>query len=89
MFKQNDVVTVMCHVGEITGKFIESGAGFIKLKDPRMLTQTEQGIGYAKGVCMSGMMDTREIVVNNYLFVVDTNDEFVKAYHQTDSGLVL
>lgn len=89
MFSKNDVITVVCLAGEITGKFIEGDDDRIKLQDPRMLTQTEQGIGYAKGVCMSGTTDTKEVTVSNYLFAVETNDEFKRAYHQTVSGLVL
>ena len=89
MFDKNEVITVVCLAGEVTGKFVEGDEISIKLEDPRMLTQTEQGVGYAKGVCMSGKTDTKEIVIRNYMFALETNDEFKKGYHQTVSGLVL
>jgi hypothetical protein len=87
--QKGEVVTVFSLAGEIVGKFIRSKDGEIELEDPRVLMQNETGLGFAKGVCVSGQLDTKKITISNYIFVTPTNTEFEKAYRQAVSGLVL
>lgn len=87
--QKGDVVTVYSLAGEIVGKYINGKDGEISLEDPRVLMQSEQGLGFAKGVCVSGQLNTKKITISNYIFITPTNDEFVRAYHQAVSGLIV
>jgi len=88
--KKGDIVTVYSLAGEIVGKFINGNNGEVSLEDPRVLMQNEQGsLGFAKGVCVSGQLQTTRITISNYVFMTPTNEEFQKAYIQAVSGLVI
>jgi len=87
--QKGDIVTVFSLAGEIVGKYINGKDGEISLEDPRVLMQNEQGLGFAKGVCVSGQLQTRKITISNYVFITPTNEEFQKAYVQAVSGLVI
>lgn len=89
-FEKGDIVTTFCVAGEITGKLVKMTDTTIELDDPRVLMQDERGqVGYAKGVCVSGQTKPQNVTINQYLFVIPTNDEFRNAYLQTVTGLVL
>ena len=87
--KKGDVVVVMTMAGEIIGKYIHEKESGITLQNPRTLMQSEQGVGFAKGVCMSGKLDPKIMAISQYVFVTPVSDEFEKAYRQAVSGLVL
>jgi hypothetical protein len=87
--QKGDIVTVFSLAGEIVGKYINGKDGEISLEDPRVLMQNEQGLGFAKGVCVSGQLQTRKITISNYVFITPTNEEFQKAYVQAVTGLVI
>ena len=87
--KKGDVVVAMTMAGEIIGKYVHEKESGITLEDPRTLMQSEQGVGFAKGVCMSGKLDPKIISISQYVFVTPVSDEFEKAYRQAVSGLVL
>lgn len=87
--KKGDIVVAMTMAGEIIGKLVTTGSGTVTLEDPRTLMQSEQGVGFAKGVCMSGKLDPKIITISNYVFVTEVSDEFEKAWRQAVSGLVL
>ena len=53
-----------------------------------MVIQSQQGMGFAKGICVTGEMDPKEVTFQSYVFVADTNDEIIKAWRQATSGLV-
>lgn len=89
--KQNDVVTVLTIAGEFVGKYdiANSTSEAITLKDPRMLIQTQEGMGFARGICVTGEENPTEVSIQNYVFLTPTNPEIEKAYRQAVSGLVL
>jgi hypothetical protein len=87
--KKGDVVTVVSMAGEYVGKLNTSGGGSITLDEPRMLVQTQQGMGFAQGICVTGDADPKEVTFAQYVFVTPTNIEIEKAYRQATSGLVL
>ena len=88
--QKGDVTTVYSLAGEIVGKFINEKDGAVSLEDPRVLMQNEEGsLGFAKGVCVSGQLNTKRITISNYIFMTPTNDEFEKAYRQAVTGLVI
>ena len=92
--KNNDVVTVVTVSGEYVGR-LESNLdgmnsnGTVTLKDPRMLIHGEQGVGFARGICMTSDENTRSVVFQQYVFITATNDDFAKAYIQSTSGIIL
>jgi len=87
--KKGDIVVVMTMAGEIIGKYVHEKESGITLEDPRTLMQSEQGVGFAKGVCMAGKLDPKIMSINSYVFATPVSDEFEKAYRQAVSGLVL
>jgi hypothetical protein len=87
--KKGDIVVVMTMAGEIIGKLVNDRESGITLEDPRTLIQGEGGVGFAKGVCMSGKLDPKIMTINNYVFVTEVNDDFEKAWRQATSGIII
>ena len=87
--KKGDIVVAMTMAGEIIGKYVHEKDGAVTLEDPRVLMQNEQGMGFAKGVCVSGKLDPRIITVANYVFIAEVSDEFESAWRQATSGLIV
>lgn len=85
--KKGDVVSVITMAGEMVGKLKEIGTT-ITLEDPRMLIQTEQGMGFAHGVCVTGETNPKEIAFQQYVFVTPTKDEIVKGWREATSGII-
>lgn len=87
--KKGDIVVVMTMAGEIIGKLVNDRESGITLEDPRTLIQGQDGVGFAKGVCMSGKLDPKIMTINNYVFVTEVNDDFEKAWRQATSGIII
>ena len=87
--KKGDVVVAMTMAGEIVGKYVRESESGITLEEPRTLIQGEQGMGFAKGLCMSGKLDPKIATISNYVFVTECSDEFEKAWRQATSGLII
>ena len=85
--KQGDIVSVITLAGEVIGKLKEIGST-ITLEDPRMLIQTEQGMGFAHGVCVTGESNPKEITFQQYVFVTPTKEEIVKGWREATSGII-
>lgn len=86
----NDVVSVITGTGEYVGKFQgQNEDGTVTLADPRLLIAQDGGVGFAKGVCMTGQLDTEEVVFRDYVYYTKTSDDFEKSYRSAVSGLVL
>ena len=85
---KNDIVSVMTLSGEFVGKFISDDNG-LELEDPRLVVQGPEGqMGFARGICQTGVENPTDITFNQYLFVTSTNEEVQKAYRQATSGIV-
>ena len=88
--KFNDVVTVVTVSGEYVGKFDSQNTnGVITLKDPRMLIHGEQGVGFARGICMTSDENTSTVAFQQYVFITETNEAFSKEYTRENSGIIL
>ena len=83
-----DVVTVMTLSGEFVGKLVNDDAGVVTLEDPRFVSMSEQGMGFAGGIAMTGVKDPKEVTLYNVLFLAETNPEVASAYRTTVSGLI-
>lgn len=89
MMNKNDVVTVIAVSGEYVGKFDRIEDGVLYLSDPRMLIAGDQGIGFARGICMTSVENPSSMAFQQYVYVTLTNEEFEKAYRQATSGIIL
>ena len=87
--KQNDVITVLTLAGEFIGKLKGEVSNTVTLEDPRMLVQSEQGMGFAHGVCVTGETAPKEVTFQQYVLATPTNDEIVKGWRQATSGLIM
>lgn len=86
--KTNDVVTVVTLAGEFIGKLKGEVGNTVTLEDPRMLVQSEQGMGFAHGVCVTGETNPKEVTFQQYVFTTPTNEEVTKGWRQATSGII-
>ena len=88
--KNNEVVTVVTVSGEYVGRLESINSnGVVTLKDPRMLINGDQGIGFARGVCMTSKENPENISFQQYVLCTPTNDDFSAAWTQATSGVKL
>ncbi len=88
--KKNDVVTVITMAGEFVGKFVEKDESGVHLTDPRMVVQGPNGeMGFARGICQTGVESPEEQHIQNYVFLTETNEQVEKAYRTHTSGIEL
>jgi catalase (peroxidase I) len=83
-----DVVTVMAVTGEYVGKLVRMDETGVVLQDPRFVSVSEQGMGFANGIAMTGVKDPKEMTILQAVFVCETNPEVESAYRQSVSGLI-
>jgi len=89
--QKNDVVSVMTAYGEYVGKFVKQGTSTVSLSDPRMIVQTEQGMGFAHGICATGKPDVLsvDIQMSQVVFITEVNENIEKEYRKATSGLIV
>ena len=86
--EKNDIVTVIAQSGEYVGKF-KSLEGGLTLEDPRMVLRSEDGgMGFARGIAVTGEENPDSVVFNNYVFVVPTNEAIKNHYQEATSSIV-
>ena len=75
------IKTVVTTYGEYIGD-IEEGADVIRMKNAKMVIQSENGFGFAKGVCVTSVESPEEIIIKKpqVIMVVDTHADIIKAY---------
>ena len=80
------IKTVVTNYGEFIGD-IDEGADVIVIKKPKMVIQTQEGFGFAKGVCVTSVESPEEVSVKKtaVILVVDTNEDVLKAYEDSVS----
>lgn len=92
-FDTNDVVAVMCNSGEYVGKYaaIQKTAHTVTITDPRMVVSTQEGLGFAHGICVTGEADVKSVDIfhSSICFVTKVNDDLRKAYIKNTSGLIV
>ena len=87
--KKGNIVTVMTISGEFVGK-IQSDDDLLVLDDPRLVVQGPEGqMGFARGICQTGVENPTEIAFNDFMFITPCNEEVENAYRQATSGLVV
>ena len=85
--KKGDLVSVVTMSGEYIGKFAGDDNG-LRLENPRMIVQAPNGgMGFAKGVAVTGKVDPEFMPIQNYVFVCETNEDVAEAYRTAFSGI--
>jgi len=87
--KDGEIVTVVTMAGEFVGKLAGTEDG-IKLIDPRMVVNGPEGnMGFARGICQTGIENPTEVLITNPLFVTDTNEMVENAWREATSGIAI
>tara|TARA_B100001079_G_C15927295_1_gene304908 strand:- start:99 stop:395 length:297 start_codon:yes stop_codon:yes gene_type:complete len=85
--KKGDIVSVVCMSGEYIGELIDNLHG-VELKNPKMIVQApDGGMGFAKGVAVTGQINPKSMHINNYVFACETNEQVAEAYRTSLSGI--
>jgi len=87
----NDVVTLVTAGGEMVGRLKEESDTGITLESPRAFVQTEQGVGFAPSVCLTGERTPAEITFNKagVILMCNSSEEVSKMWLQATTGLVV
>jgi len=87
----SDIMTFCTITGEIIGRLKEENDTSYVVENPRLFGQSEQGVGFVPGVCMTGKREPSEATLNKAMIscVVETDENIVKAWQQQTSGIVL
>lgn len=88
---QNDIVTVLTPIGEVIGRFKGESDTVFTIEKPRMLMQTQQGMGFAPGICMSADPKAEDVDIQKtqVLAVVPSVKEIADGWVQATSRIVL
>lgn len=88
---QNDVMTIVTPAGEMVGRIKDENDNTVTLESPRAFIQTQEGMGFAPGVCMTGEQNPKEMTFNKsqVILMCKSSDQVSKAWIQQTSGLVL
>ena len=87
--KDGEIVTVLTVAGEFVGKLAGTEDG-VKLIDPRMVVQGPEGnMGFARGICQTGIENPTEVLITNPIFVTDTNEMVENAWKEATSGIAI
>ena len=84
-------MTLVTAAGEMVGRLIEEDDETVVLENPRAFVQTQSGVGFAPGVCLTGAKDPETIVFNknSVILICETNEEVEKIWLQSTTGIVL
>ena len=90
-YKKDDVVSVITNAGEYVGKFKSEDDSTFTITKPRMLISGEGGVGFARGICVTGKEDAAEIAFQKtgVVFTTPTSDVVEKAYVESTTSIVL
>lgn len=84
-----EVVSIITNSGEYVGKVVQSIApGVVELDRPLMVMATEQGMGFAGSVAMTGEENPRSVTFYGISHMTKTNSQVEAAYIQHTSGLI-
>jgi len=84
--KKGDIVTVVTMTGEYVGELAKTEP--LTLKNPKMIVQAPNGgMGFAKGVAVTGKENPESMVISTYVFVSEVNDNVAEAHRTAVSGI--
>lgn len=88
---KGDVVSVITPAGEFIGKLNEQSDTRVTIDDPRMLIHAGEGMGFARGIAISGCENptTVDFFSSGIVFMTPSNEDVQKAYRKATSGIIL
>jgi len=88
--QSGDIVSIVTVSGEYVGEVSEFlSDNSLRIRNPRMILTDGQGqMGFAKGICVSGIENPEEQVFMQYVFVAETNDKVSNAWKEA-TGKIL
>tara|TARA_R110002096_G_scaffold69149_1_gene166339 strand:- start:19732 stop:20010 length:279 start_codon:yes stop_codon:yes gene_type:complete len=88
---KGDIVAVVNIAGEYVGKVSDDNDVTLILEKPRMVVNGEQGLGFARGICVTGEADPVSGTFYNsgIVFVTKVNAEIEKAYIEAVTGIII
>ena len=84
-----DTVTVVTISGEYVGVLESFEDATVVLNKPRMVVQTEKGMGFAHGVAVTGKENPEEVKFLNVVYVIPTNEQVCKAWVEATTNIQL
>lgn len=84
-----DTVTVVTISGEYVGELELFEDTTVVLKKPRMVVQTEKGMGFAHGVAVTGKENPEQVKFLNVVYVIPTNEQVCKAWVEATTNIQL
>lgn len=88
--KKGEIVAVVTMSGEYVGELVSVENGTVELKDPRMVLSDGQGkMGFARGVCVSGVENPTSQVFNQFIFMAEVNETIRDGHKQAVSGITI
>ncbi len=90
-YKKGDVVSIITNAGEYVGKFKDEGDSTFTVTKPRMLISGEQGVGFARGICVTGKEDAESLTFQKtgIVFTTATSDVVEKAFIEATTSIQL
>ena len=90
-YSKDDVVSVVTNAGEYVGKFKDESADAFTITKPRMLISGENGVGFARGICVTGVEDAAELTFykTGIVFVTPTSPVVEKAFIEATTRILL
>jgi len=86
---KGDIVTVVTISGEYVGILDSFEDNTVVLNKPRMIVQTEGGMGFAHGVAVTGEENPETVTFLNVVYVVPTNEKVKKAHTEATTSIQL
>ena len=84
--KKGDIVTVVTMTGEYVGELAKTEP--LTLKNPKMIVQAPNGgMGFAKGVAVTGKENPESMVISTYVFVSEVNENVAEAHRTAVSSI--
>jgi len=84
--KKGDIVAVVATSGEYDGELVSSKP--VTLANPKMIVNTpEGGMGFSKGVAVTGEINPTEMIFGSYVFISKCNDQVSEAHRTAVSGI--
>jgi len=90
-YKKDDVVSVITNAGEYVGRFKDECDSTFTVTKPKMLISGEGGVGFARGICVTGKDDAAELTFQKtgIVFTTPTSDVVEKAFIEATTSIVL
>jgi hypothetical protein len=90
---KNQIVTVVTMMGEVVGRVKSEDDTSITLESPRLFVpgQDASGGGFAPGISMTGVQDTKEATLNKavVLSMIETHKSVADGWVEVTSGIIV